>query len=333
MAQVRFNYFILDSDKVVFESTAQAKLTKKDLKETESFIVEHNNSPEFVDIPGKVYDKFMEKAFEKAMKEYPEVNERYDDLDVTLEQNIPVDLIMQMSDELKRKMLINDPYYMDESDIFPLDTNEDIKNINENDRPALEQVKVEESVTPSDSIVPAEDIRLVATDQNASSEEDTVPTKENTLYLPIKQIYFDAIIEGSKKEEYREIKPTTYKKYLECDENNYPYFDDALIDVDNPLCNDINVWNDGVYPLYPRNYQYLHLVVGYNKERDEAIVKVKEITFEPILDDKGLPFRFDENEEESFKTENGKLCFWNIVYHLDQILKVQRTKKKTATIL
>ena len=38
------------------------------------------------------------------------------------------------------------------------------------------------------------------------------PTKENTLYLPIKQIYFNAIIEGTKKEEYREIKDTTFKK-------------------------------------------------------------------------------------------------------------------------
>jgi hypothetical protein len=32
------------------------------------------------------------------------------------------------------------------------------------------------------------------------------PTKENTLYLPIKQVYFDAIISGTKNREYREIK-------------------------------------------------------------------------------------------------------------------------------
>ena len=30
-----------------------------------------------------------------------------------------------------------------------------------------------------------------------------IPTKENTLYLPIKQIYFDQIIAGTKKEEER----------------------------------------------------------------------------------------------------------------------------------
>src|SRR5699024_6338364 len=32
------------------------------------------------------------------------------------------------------------------------------------------------------------------------------PTKENTLYLPIKQIYFEQIIAGTKDKEYREIK-------------------------------------------------------------------------------------------------------------------------------
>jgi len=30
--------------------------------------------------------------------------------------------------------------------------------------------------------------------------------------LPIKQIHFDAILAGTKKEEYREIKDTTFKK-------------------------------------------------------------------------------------------------------------------------
>ena len=39
-------------------------------------------------------------------------------------------------------------------------------------------------------------------------------TKENTLYLPIKQIYFDEILAGTKKQEYREMKPTTFTKYL-----------------------------------------------------------------------------------------------------------------------
>lgn len=39
--------------------------------------------------------------------------------------------------------------------------------------------------------------------------------KEETLYLPIKQVYFDEIIAGTKKAEYREIKEgITAKRYL-----------------------------------------------------------------------------------------------------------------------
>ena len=49
------------------------------------------------------------------------------------------------------------------------------------------------------------------------------PTKENTLYLTIKQVFFDQIVVGTKKEEYREIKDTTYKKYLECDKDGWPF--------------------------------------------------------------------------------------------------------------
>ena len=40
-------------------------------------------------------------------------------------------------------------------------------------------------------------------------------TKENTLYLPIKQVYFDAILNGTKDKEYRTISPNTLHKYIE----------------------------------------------------------------------------------------------------------------------
>ena len=40
-------------------------------------------------------------------------------------------------------------------------------------------------------------------------------TKQNTLYLPIKQIYFDAILNGTKDKEYRVISPNTITKYLQ----------------------------------------------------------------------------------------------------------------------
>ena len=43
---------------------------------------------------------------------------------------------------------------------------------------------------------------------------------EETLYLPIKQVYFDEIIAGTKKAEYREVKEgITANRYLLKDEN------------------------------------------------------------------------------------------------------------------
>ena len=50
----------------------------------------------------------------------------------------------------------------------------------------------------------------------------------DTLYLPIKQVYFDQIIDGTKKEEFREIKVgITANKYLMrvMDDNGNPVKD------------------------------------------------------------------------------------------------------------
>ena len=130
------------------------------------------------------------------------------------------------------------------------------------------------------------------------------PTKENTLYLTIKQVYFDQIIEGSKKEEYREIKDTAYKKYLEVSEQGWPLFDTTLISEDDEL---------------------LHLAVGYAKERDTAIVEITDITFQPLLDKKGNPARFSVDENDMAKIDaEGNLCFWMAVFHLGEIVELHR---------
>lgn len=151
------------------------------------------------------------------------------------------------------------------------------------------------------------------------------PTKENTLYLTIKQVFFDQIIAGTKKEEYREIKDTTYKKYLLCDEDGFPYFDDEKISPDYPLAGDICVWNDGVYPFYPKDgLKYLNLAVGYAKERDTALVEVTDITFRPLTGKDGKLARFHDDGENVAIDPNGELCFWEAVFHLGKIVEVKR---------
>lgn len=73
------------------------------------------------------------------------------------------------------------------------------------------------------------------------------------LTLNIKKVFFDEIIKGEKKIEYRELKQTTLNKYT--------YLDEA----------------DG--KRYLRRYDALRLYVGYNKDRESALVQVKDITY------------------------------------------------------
>ena len=329
MAKIEYNYFIYEGEEVVFGSTAQVNLTKKDLKETESFIKEHGFSAEFVDIPGKVFDKCMQKAFEKAYSEYPDLADRYEDLTVELEQFIPEELILQLSDDLKREMLSKDPYNRFETDTFSDSvTNQEESNVRE---PQPEMTETESETVITDEKASEDPAAMVKEDVNQEEEQQQsiTPTKENTLYLVIKQVYFDQIIEGTKKEEYRVIKPTTYSKYLECDEDGYPYFYESLVDINNPLCGDINIWNQGVYPFIPKdNHEFLHLAVGYNKERDEAIVEIEDITFEPVLDKSGMPCRFNDDNGNGVRCSDGDLCLWNIVYHLGDVVEVHRRSSK-----
>ena len=151
-------------------------------------------------------------------------------------------------------------------------------------------------------------------------------TKENTLYLPIKQIYFDAIIEGTKKEEYREIKETTYNKYLLSGLENK----ERIIIISDEYTGsfedlDIKMFNNGFYPFIPIRYKFLRLVVGYGKERDTAMVEVTDITFQVAKYENGKDVRliFDDGNGYSY-AENGDFAVWNVVYHLGKVVELKR---------
>lgn len=157
-------------------------------------------------------------------------------------------------------------------------------------------------------------------------------TKENTLYLPIKQVYFDQIVNGTKKEEYREIQPNTYKKYLDCDENGEPYYDDEVLTMD-----DLEFYADSLlfackddkFPFFFReDIKYLSLAVGYAKERDTAIVEVTDITPMISEDKNGNPMRFDiEDETQIRPSATGSHCFWLAVFHLGKVIEVHRKNR------
>lgn len=151
------------------------------------------------------------------------------------------------------------------------------------------------------------------------------PSKQNTLYLPIKQVYFDQIMAGTKKEEYREIGPNTYKKYLDCDANGNPWISDIYTEDDFEFYGPdlIMACKDGEFPFFMReDILFLNLAVGYNKVRDTATVEVLDITAEIGKNAKGqeLRFGFDKNGKAVLRPD-GPFCQWIAVFHLGKIIE------------
>lgn len=136
------------------------------------------------------------------------------------------------------------------------------------------------------------------------------PTKENTLYLPIKQIYFDQIIAGTKKEEYREIKEgITANRYLIKDEKNKYRLNKNITDLSKEYF--IDDYNNGNFPFLPKEYKYLYLAVGYSKNRDTAIVEITGFSFKPEMIRANL------------------YAFWMIVFHLGEVSEIKLKDNKS----
>lgn len=151
-------------------------------------------------------------------------------------------------------------------------------------------------------------------------------TNENTLYLPIKQVYFDQILNGTKDKEYRAISPNTVRKYIEnekVDGELQLFYDPDLISEEKLelYANDEMYYNDGVFPYIPKEIQYLDLAVGYNKDRDTMTVEVTDISFEPSKDKEGNAAVISYDEEgRPYKDENGEFTIWQVVFHLGDVV-------------
>ena len=209
-----------------------------------------------------------------------------------------------------------------------------------------DEVELEEFLPDSLlKLLPEEVVAVLPFESNLEDEEPDVeeekcvkkgcelpePDNSNTLYLVIKQVYFDQIIAGTKTEEYREVKETTYKRYIETGDDGSVMFSDAISDeeLSKYQCeDDLNIYNNGVCPLIPKNWCYLNLAVGYNKKRDTALVEVVDITFEAETDKSGnvVRFDFDESDNVCF-SPTGKLCLWIAVFHLGKVVKKEIVSK------
>ena len=100
----------------------------------------------------------------------------------------------------------------------------------------------------------------------------------NVLTLSIKQNFFDEILSGAKKQEFREVRPSTQKKYCELDEEGYCKFDEEK----------------GIF--VPRKYDAIKFVTGaYNKPRPWVLVQVLDANIELFVDEND---KFIELEEK-----------------------------------
>lgn len=159
------------------------------------------------------------------------------------------------------------------------------------------------------------------------------PTKENSLYLVINQTYFDAILNGAQKQEYREIKDTTFGKFIKttkvndkvCIEHDPDKISEQVLEryPNNPM-----VYNNGIYPYIPIKFEFLDLAVGYKKDRDKMTVRIEDTHFEPMLTKFGKEARFSDDGERMRIDENGDLCIWQIVYTLGEVVETDLKKER-----
>lgn len=305
MKNIEVDYEVIRNGEVILTGCyATVGLTDKNIKDVAAFILDGHGTGELVDIPSHVYDRIMTAVTETAIRDMKsEIKDVLLESDeVVLQEVLPADLFNLLPDEVRgsidmTKML----------EYYPQDENEEVEEDDADVEPGLfynEEAGVWDLVG------------------------DEEPRKGNTLYLTISQKKFDEIMSGEKTSEEREIKETTVKKFLDVDENGEPYFNSGLIDADDPLNGDIYVWNDGKYPYYPNlSLRYLSLAVGYNKERDTALVELSGFRFKPVPTKTGVVPRFFDDGKNITPDPNGNLCLWCIDMLIKRVVECHREKK------
>ena len=108
----------------------------------------------------------------------------------------------------------------------------------------------------------------IVTDTDTKISLTSNITTMKVLTLIIKQSWFDQILSGEKTQEFREVKPTTIKRLLQLDEEG----------------NELEDENGNSIPI---EYDAIQFYVGYNKDRDSALVEVTDAYCEMFADDDG----------------------------------------------
>lgn len=149
----------------------------------------------------------------------------------------------------------------------------------------------------------------------AENGHDLLPMEEespntykggNTLKLSIKQVFFNQIVAGTKKTEYREIfNAYTANKYLATDVHGTPLCDPKHTVEGHTYHPD--EYNNGYFPFVARPYKRIRFSVG--PFGDSCMAEITHVTF-----------------SVSRQKENG-LVVWQAEYHLGKVTNVRRKHK------
>lgn len=122
------------------------------------------------------------------------------------------------------------------------------------------------------------------------------------LDLIIKKEYFDKIIKGEKTVEHREIRAKTAYRYIE-------YIDEA----GNVYKKDTDVPEDVTVDVFPVQYDAIRFLVGYNKDRESALVEVKKAEIVIITD--------KQDNEVIYEYQGREYVEAVMDYHLGRIIR------------
>ncbi len=150
-------------------------------------------------------------------------------------------------------------------------------------------------------VIPAPEDALTLQETTSEIINDKNNKTMKVLNLIIKQTFFDQILSGEKTQEFREIKPTTYKRYIELDEDG----------------NDKEDENGNSIPIH---YDAIRFFVGYNPDRDSALVEVKGAYTEIFTDDNG--------EWIWYEAGGKNWLLQQVVYNLGKVLETDLHPKK-----
>lgn len=127
----------------------------------------------------------------------------------------------------------------------------------------------------------------------------------NILTLSIKQKYFDEMLAGKKKQEFREIRPTNAKKYFRYLLNGKEYDEESLPSEDE---------EPGDVDLVPVKYDAIKFLTGaYSGKRPYAIVEVKAAHVEIFCDEEANDIVYEHNGKEYVAAQ--------IVYDLGKVIE------------